>query len=181
MSPTPSFFHAERGAHGLAGDPVAAAFIAEEVAPTPGAHRFARGIAAERDRSGTRNHHHAGLAAGRAHQRDQCVVCHQLFFGNEHFIEQKGLVFRAPTKAPAGRGEAQIRDPGADGGGPDASTNCIHELYASLGSADVIAGPAASVSDHAAAFISNQRGGARLSAVNAQKVSPAYHFKLSFF
>ena len=65
---------ADDGAQGVPADPVAAALVAEHVAPAAGAGRLVAGVAAIGDRAGAGDHHDARLVPDRGDQRDQRVV-----------------------------------------------------------------------------------------------------------
>src|SRR5437867_3782379 len=54
----------------LARNPGSATFIADDRAPTSGAHLLTLNISATANRSGSRNHHQPSLAAGGAIQRN---------------------------------------------------------------------------------------------------------------
>ena len=116
----------------------------------------------------------------RTAQRDVGVVRDQTFTRTKHFRDQRIFVGGSAGEAVASRFKLNIgAQPSSLASLRHAVTDGRRELCPSLGCRDVVARSAAAESDYAPRPITDQRRGAGLSSINAQKVLGHFFLSLS--
>ena len=161
---------AQHGAQRGAADPVAAPLVAEHVAPPARARRFPLGVAAVGNRTGARDHDHAGLAGRARLQRHQRIV------DDEH----ARLVADALHDPLDDRGIVRTVDPGdaqADGGraNVEAADRLLHHVVEHLLDFELadrlqVGAAAARLGDHRAVLVGQEADGLGAARVNSEYV-----------
>ena len=167
----PAFFVAQYGAQSLAGDIEGTALVPEDVTPTSGPGGALSLIAAESDRPGARDDGDARLTRGRAGEGGDGIGSDHQRFDGEDSLEHGALIGRASAHSEAGGGEPYVA-----GGETRAHTGGGHRFFyrpsqlpAAFPGAGMVAWASGARAQHAAGLVTDQRGGAGLTAIHSEE------------
>ena len=141
------------------------ALIAEYISPAAGPRSFPLAIPSERNGSGSRDGHYSRLARCRAYQSHERIVRHDVVLRLDQLTNVSFFIRGAAAESQARRFELCAFETRF----AEAAANRAKKSLPTFRFSDVIAWTSAADSDHASRFIADQRGRARLSAVDAQE------------